>query len=77
MIDLRTWAPAFSPLIGTDDPEELATVFAGFGVEARACPSDGVALCVDLAVEGEEAPSWEESLTPRTADEVALDGSCG
>lgn len=50
-LDARDLAPVMGELMGTEDPDEICDLMAGFGVECQACSSDGKPLCIPLEVE--------------------------
>jgi len=50
-VDARQLAPAMADLLGTNDPEEICALLAGFGVECQPCSTDGEPLCMTVELE--------------------------
>lgn len=75
-LDARLLAPLVGELLGTEDPDEICGVVAGFGVSCETCSSDSQPYCLAIYVRDITASSLGASLVERSAEDVAADPTC-
>jgi len=61
-LDARILAPLLVNVVGTDDPDEICVLLAGFGANCTPCSSDGEEYCINILADQMTAELQDGSL---------------
>ena len=75
-LDARMLAPMMADLLGTDDPDEICNLMAGFGVTCDSCSTDGMPYCLNLIADQIPADGSDVGLEEITSSDVASNPDC-